>query len=192
MKVILGILAALVFLTIGSPAVASSQSTVLDLARALDDARDPCAQQAQRAAQDASTANFKASLDLKTAQMQAEMDARVYGVGHGRRETREFLLDRMHGNSVAATKEMQRISDGLGAINLDVQVCLAVARTKGKAEYSAFKADKRHKSDMPEADSLMTAWLTNIGEIDIDHPQGGESSLAAWKSARAHAELSAL
>ncbi|TPG50684.1 hypothetical protein EAH75_04390 [Rhodanobacter glycinis] len=155
-------------------------------------ARDACAQQAQQAAEGASTANYKAALDLQTAQTQAEMDAQVYGVGHGHRETRDFLSSRLQQASDASVAESQRIADKLSSDKQAVAACVTQAQMQGKADYSAFKADKRHKRAMPEAESLMTAWLTNLGEIDTGHPQGSDASLAAWRSAKTHTELSAL
>lgn len=188
----INITACILLFSISGAAAASPPSTVQDLATALAAPRDACAQQAQRAASAASTANYKAGLDLQNAQLQAELDARVYSVGHGRRETRDFLLERTrqtNADSIAAT---QRIADKLQADSQAVLACVADAKVQGKNLYSAFKADKRHHRDMREAEALMTAWLTNVGEISTNQPQGGDESLASWKKAKAHTEVAGL
>lgn len=183
---------ALAALALGTLASAQSPASVQDLADALTSSRDACVQQASQAASTASTANFKAGLDLQNAQLQAEMDARVYGVGHGRRETSEYLLDRMQQANAASAAETQRIADQLKTDSHAVLVCVDAAKAHGKNLYSAFKAEKRHHRDMPEAEALMTAWLTNMAEVTSDQPQGGDASLAAWKTAKAHAEVAGL
>lgn len=173
-------------------AQASTQDPLSGLATSLTAGRDACALQAKDASTAAATANFKASLDLQGAQAQAEMDARVYGIGHGRRETRNFLIDRLQQATQASIAESAQIADKLAADSEAVKSCVATAEAKGKAEYSAFKANKRHGKQLPEAEALMTAWLTNVGEIDVGHPQGGDASLAAWNTAKVHVEIAGL
>lgn len=192
MKTTTRFVVAMASLTFGTLAGAQSPASVQDLADALTSSRDACVQQASQAASTASTANFKAGLDLQNAQLQAEMDARVYGVGHGRRETSEYLLDRMQQANAASAAETQRIADQLKTDSHAVLLCVDAAKAHGKSLYSAFKADKRHHRDMPEAEALMTAWLTNMAEVTSGQPQGGDASLAAWKTAKAHAEVAGL
>lgn len=182
----------MLLVSISTIAMAAPPASVQDLASALAAPRDACAQQAQRAASDANTANYKAGLDLQNAQLQAELDARVYSVGHGRTETRDFLLERTRQTNADSIATTQRIADKLHADSQAVLACVADAKAQGKNLYSTFKADRRHRRDMPEAEALMTAWLTNVAEISTDQPQGSDESLAGWKKAKAHTEVAGL
>ena len=171
---------------------AASPQSVAELASGLAASRDACAQQAKQVADTAALANYQATLDLQNAQLKAQMDAQVYAVGHGGRETTRYLADRLQESSSASEQTTRGITDKLATGSQAVNACVARAQEQRKIDYSAFKADKRHRADMPEAQSLMTAWLTNVAEISTDSPQGSDESLAAWKAAKAHVEVSAL
>lgn len=163
---------------------------VSGFAAELSTLRDACADKAKEASQAYSSAQFQASLDAQTAVDQAEMDARVYGVGHGRRETSEFLASRLQENQLKAVDKAGEISNKLASDAKDVAACVSDAEQKGKSLYASYKSGLKHKKGAEEAESLVTAWLTNLKEIDTDHPNGSEATDAAWKTAKSHAEIS--
>lgn len=172
-----------------SNAGAVAPSSLENLASNLTALRDACSQQAQKAKSDFSTATFQESLQLDADRDQAQMDARVYAVGHGNRQTQTYLLDRLQENSANQAARSKVISDKLSTDKQAVQACVADAREKGRAGYSSFKSDPKNKRLFGEAESLTTAWLTNVDEITTDQPQGGDASKANWNTAKSHAEL---
>ncbi|WP_130617977.1 hypothetical protein [Dyella amyloliquefaciens] len=160
-----------------------------ELLSSLASMRNECAQQAQKARDDFSTATFKAHLDADTGRTQAQMDARVYGVGHGSRETQQYFIDRLKANSDAQAQTLKNISDKYSSDKQSSLACIDEAKQHGKEEYKAFKADPKNKRALPDAESLMTAWLSNMDEITPDQSQGSEATKANWNTAKAHAEL---
>jgi hypothetical protein len=171
-------------------AVCAPASGLASLSAALAGIRENCATQAHDANFAFNTAQYKQTLDAQLAQQQAETDAQVYGIGHGRNETRDYLLSRMQENVQADGAKTQQISDKAASDKQLVQACVASAEQQGKALYSDFK--RNHKREASAAESLMTAWLTNVDEITFDRPRGSDATDAAWKTAKAHAELSSL
>jgi hypothetical protein len=113
----------------------------------------------------------------------------VYAVGHGNRETTQFLMDRMQQDSVAQADRAKTNSDRLAAARMEVQQCVSDAETAGKAAFASFKADPKHKSAVSEAEQATTTWLVNLQEISIEHPQGGDISKENWAAAKARASL---
>lgn len=163
-----------------------------DLATELSSLRDNCANQADVAKSSFMTAEYKNSLDSQLATDTARMDARVYRVGHGGRETTQYLADRIQEEHAKVEQQHKKIVDKMDADTKSVIACVADAENQGKMKYSAFKASHKKKPQLSEAESLMTAWLTNLKEISTDHPQGSDETSAAWKTAKSHAEISDL
>lgn len=163
---------------------------ISDLASLLSAKRDNCADMAQKAQSAFSTTAFQDSLTAQTEATRAQSDAQVYGVGHGGRETTQFLLARMQQSAADQAARAKANSDKLATSKQDVQQCVSDAEATGKSAFSDFKAAHvKHKPDVAEAESLTTAWLVNLDEISTEHPQGGDISKAAWASAKAHASL---
>jgi hypothetical protein len=184
--VLMGCLAS-IFLSV--PTWASSPGSLDELVSGLTALRDNCSQKAQQAKSDFSMATFKEGLTEDADRQQATMDARVYAVGHGDRETTAYLANRLQENSANQAQRSKAISDKLAADKQAVQACILDARERGKANYSSFKADPKRKRYLSEAESLMTAWLTNVDEITTDQPEGSDISKANWNTAKSHAEL---
>lgn len=190
MKVLFATCIALMFS--GSAWAGDSATTVQELSVALSQKRDACAQLAQDASNKADAAFLQVDLDRDTAHRQVEMDTDVYSVGHGRSQTTEFMLQKMREAAAASAEQSQRVADQVSIDRRAVEQCVSDALAAGKAEFSTFKANKKHKQNLPEAESLMTAWIANSSEISIGKPQGSPETLASWKSAKAHAEVSSL
>jgi hypothetical protein len=163
-----------------------------ELSKALTGLSDACTTKATEFASADQVAIFQQSEDRKTAQLQIEMDTRVYGVGHGRSETSQHMIDLMQAQS---QQESQAATDfGVKASDEDKQVsaCTDSAEESGKALYSAFKSSRKKKDKMDEANAVMTAWLVEIKSITKGTPKGSAEASAAWQSSKAHAELEAL
>ncbi|TAM57205.1 MAG: hypothetical protein EPN49_15810 [Rhodanobacter sp.] len=179
-----------VLLTSPFVAMCASKSGLTDLSASLSGLRDTCANQASSASSAEADAQFKSVQDLKTAKFKVQMDSQVYGIGHGSRETRDYMLQQMQ----SAQQNFEAQSDSIAAKGKsdasDVLACVADAEQKGKALYSDFK--KRNKHAASAAESLMTAWLANVDEITFDTPNGSSSTAEAWKTAKTRAELDAL
>ena len=167
-------------------------SKLSGLASTLAGLSGACEAKAQAAKMASSTALYQNSLDSQLAIDRAQMDARVYGVGHGGRETTEYLADQLQNGQNKVEADRAKIAEKLTSDRRDVESCVSDAETQGKNRYSSFKADHKRKSDISDAESIMTAWLTNLKEISVDTPQGSEATNAAWKTAKAHAEISDL
>jgi hypothetical protein len=167
-----------------------AQPSISALSSSLSSLRDTCAKQAKDASDAQANAQFDSAQQLKTAQVKAQMDAQVYGVGHGSRETNEYLVQRLQEvNQDSQSNDEKIIAQG-DADSKAVQACVADAQQKGKTLYSDFK--KQNKRSPHAADDLMTAWLSNIEEISFEKPSGSAETAAAWKTSKAHAELAAL
>jgi hypothetical protein len=171
---------------------AATKTNLADLASVLQDQRDICAKLAADAKRTYSLAQYQSGLDRQTAALKAEMDARVYGVGHGRRETTAFYLDKMQQATSAQDAKDKEVSDAFAADTKSVAQCVSDIEQKGKASYVAFKQKHADKLMRSQAESLMTAWLANVGEISADSPDGGDATFGAWKEAKARAEVSSL
>ena len=184
--------ALLVASLLGPGAAHGAQRTAADLAATLQQQREVCASLAKEANQSFERAQFQARLDGDTARLKAEMDARVYGVGHGRQQTAEFYVSRLQRVSEEQSEKSKASSEAFKAAELEVDQCVADAKIAGKASYTAFKKAQVSPSVRKEAESLMSAWLTNISEITASKPNGEDESFNAWKAAKAHAEVSSL
>ena len=167
-----------------------AQPSVSDLSAQLSNLRETCSKQASTSSEANAEAEYKSALDMKIAQSKAETDAQVYAVGHGRKETRDYLLDQYQAADQASKEESDAIAKKGKDDASAVQVCVADAEQKGKALYSDFKRSSKRAPHA--ADDLMTAWLANISEISFDKPTGTSETAAAWKTAKAHAELASL
>jgi hypothetical protein len=169
-----------------------AQRTAADLAATLQQQREVCASLAKEAYQTFDLAQFQARLDGDNARLKAEMDARVYGVGHGRQQTADYYLSRLKSVSEEQAEKAKATSDAFTAAGLQVDQCVADAKKSGKASYTAFKKTQVSARVRKEAESLMSAWLTNISEVTSSKPNGEDESFNAWKAAKAHAEVSSL
>jgi hypothetical protein len=191
-KVVCAACAVLVLASFGAVADAAGPTNVADLATALQGQRDVCAKMAADAKDAYSLAQYQSGLDRQTAALKAKMDARVYGVGHGGRETTEYYVQQMQNADSAQDAKDKAISDKFEASTKQVAQCVSSAEQQGKATYVAFKKHHTSKSARSEAEALMTAWLANVGEISTSSPNGSDDSYADWKTAKAHAEVSSL
>jgi len=183
-------LAGLVLAVGFSGAAAAAQAVSFsDLVSTLSTKRDACAEIAQKAQSDFSTAAFNDSLTAQTDAQKSRIDAQVYAVGHGNRETTQFLIARMQQDATTQADRAKANSDRLAAARTAVQQCVSDAEAAGKAAFASFKADQKHKSAVSEAEQATTAWLVNLQEITTDHPQGGDTSKENWAAAKARASL---
>lgn len=174
------------------PLYAAAPDDLSGLASQLAGYRDACATQAATANIDYSTAQYQASLDMGVAATQARMDAKVYRVGHGSKETRDFQLARLHGDTSAQGQKLQQIEAKKDADSKQIVACVAGAEQRGKAAYADFIASHHGKRAKGDAAALMTAWLTNMEEITFDTPHGSAATDAQWKTAKSHAEIAAI
>lgn len=168
---------------------AATPDSLSGLSEQLTAYRDACSKQAASANAEYSSAQYKASLDMDVAATQAKMDARVYAVGHGRRETRDFMLARLQQDQAAQEQQSNRIADKMKADSDSVKACVANAAQEGKAVYSDFRNSHRKADARAAAETLMTAWLTNLEEISFSAPNGSAATNAQWKTAKTHAEI---
>ena len=173
-------------------AAAPLQNSIGDLASELQTERSLCASMAREAKQAYSLAQYKSGLDRDTAALKAEMDARVYGVGHGRRETAEYYAQRLQILEAEQHAKDKDAADAFSTAGEKVAQCLVALKQKGKDRYVAFRQRHTKSSVRLQAETLMSAWLANVDEISTSSPDGGDASLAAWKAAKAHAEVSSL
>jgi len=173
-------------------AVTPAQTTVADLAATLQAQRDVCAKMAADAKSTYSLAQYQSGLDRQTAAVKAEMDARVYGVGHGRQQTTDYNIQQIQNSENAQNAKDRSISDEYGASTQKVGQCVSDFEQKGKSIYVVFKQRHTNNSIRAQAESLMSAWLENMSEINTDTPNGSDTSYGAWKAAKARAEVSSL
>jgi len=159
-----------------------------DLAQTLSDMRDNCSKLSHDAHSSFSAANYQASLDSDLAQAKARNDVELYGMSHGHQEATRYMLDRLQEDAQNDVAKRKEIGDKLASDGEQVRSCVKDAEQQGKALYSTFKS--HHKRLAAAAESLVTAWYTNLDEIDVDHPDGSDETHAAWKTAQTHAELS--
>ena len=188
------LLAALLFILAGTRAWAAVPLpySIGDLASELQTERDVCANLAKEAKKAYSLAQYQSDLDRDTAALKAEMDARVYGVGHGRRQTAEYYAQRRESLEAEQRAKDEETEDAFSSAGETVAQCLVALEQKGKDKYIAFKQRHAESPVGLQAEALMVAWLTNVLEISTSEPDGGDASLAAWKAAKAHAEVTSL
>lgn len=185
-------IAAALALAVASPGAAAA-SGVTTLLPQLTKLRDHCAQIAKKAADKHALDQYQVGLDLQLAQTQAQMDARVYGVGHGSRETRDFYLSRLQSATDQSTRTDNKIAAEYAKSGDDVAACVKSAESDGRFAYTSFKSEKGNKpSAKIDAESLMTAWLANLEEISLTSPDGSDGTSAQWKTAKARAEVDSM
>lgn len=193
MKVMGSRLIGIMILLVSCNAFGETKSgSIGDLSETLQAQRDACANMAADAKRNYSLAQYQAGLDRQTAAVKAEMDARVYGVGHGRRETEAFYLQTMQDAEDAQKAKDKANSEEFNANSARVARCVSDAEQNGKSTYIAFKKGRSNDPARARAESLMSAWLENIREISAAAPNGGEPSYNAWKAAKARADVSSL
>jgi hypothetical protein len=170
---------------------AASQSKVDVLAASLAADRDNCAKMAKDAQSNHGLAIYQSSLDAQLDALRAKNDAQLYAMSHGSRESTEFLENRLDADQAARADTDKAIEAKYKADGQKVAQCVADAVQQGKDDYVAFRAHAR-KADRGEGESLMTAWLANVREISTNSPEGSSASEAAWKAAKAHAEVASM
>lgn len=177
-----------------SPASAQSLSTPYGLAMNLGKLRDSCSSDAAKRARENEMASFQARLDSDSARTKIEMDAQVYGVGHGRRATTEYLLEQYRLQAAGDADKAQKQADKSRMDTEAVAKCVERAVAEGKATYAMWKNMNKAKGKAAgdEARDVMTAWMVNTQSITLGAPNGTSESKAAWEKAKAHAELGSL
>lgn len=162
------------------------------LASRLQHERDVCATMANEAKQAYSLSQYQSGLDRETAALKAEMDARVYGVGHGRRQTAEYYAQRLEAAEAEQRAKDEEAAAAFSTSGTEVAQCVVALKQTGKDVYVSFKQKHAKSPTLTQAGALMAAWLANVDEISTSMPNGGDASLAAWKAAKAQAEVSSL
>ena len=179
-------------LAVGPVFGASPPKDIGGLASQLQAERGVCASMAKDAKQAYSLAQYKAGLDRETAALKAEMDARVYGVGHGRQQSTEYFAQLLQKAAAEQRAKDEQTAAAFSSSGDKVAQCVVALKQSRKDAYVAFK-QKHTKSPLrAQAEALMAAWLANVDEINTSTPDGGDASLAAWKAAKAQAEVSSL
>jgi hypothetical protein len=135
---------------------------------------------------------YESNADLETADLKAEMDARVYAVGHGQRQTTEYYAQLLQNATAKQQAKDKVINDTFLAAGEKLKECVIELKEKGKATYVNFKKRSVNATVISQAETLMTAWLANVNEISTAAPNGEDPSFTAWKAAIAQAEVSAL
>lgn len=183
----------LVVICFVAPAVnAQSIPTAGKLATKLDEIREPCSTDASKRANENSIAAYKEKLAAGTARLDIEMDAKVYAVGHGSRETTQYMLERYRQNAEDDKAKAEARAEKSRQDAKAVALCIAEAEASGKSIYVGFKGGKRTKAMLDEANSVMTTWLVNIRTITLDAPKGSDQSKSDWEKAKTQAELGSL
>lgn len=174
------------------PAIAATTVGLSDLVAGLQGRRDYCAQMATTARDGYSSERRQSRLDLDSALLKAKMDTQVYGVGHGGRETADYYAQQTRNAITGQSAKDEASYAQFKTKSNEVKQCLADAEQQGKADYVLFKEGKASKAVQAQAAALITAWLTNLGEISTESPNGSEVTLTAWKSEKVRAEVSSL
>lgn len=117
-------------------------------------------------------------------------DVELYGIGHGRENTRRYMLDSMERQAKLDSEAVDRGILASKERDAEVAGCVADVVPKGKAAYLTFKKGKRAPADLNLANDLMTSWLVNVETISVNQPEGTDESKEAWKRAKAAVELS--
>ncbi|RWU12450.1 hypothetical protein [Xanthomonas phaseoli] len=192
MKRNIGLVAALVVGSAAASAHGQVVSNAAKLAVELEAERTTCSAMASELSGAASTASLKDRLASEEERTRIEMDTRIYAVSHGRRESTQYMLDRM--SQLASTDSANaqaRVEKG-EQDRAAVAACVSQALEHGKGQYANFKKGKRTKKDADEGSAVMTAWMVNVQSIEMRAPQGTEESKAEWDKAKAHAELESM
>lgn len=171
------------------PAAPKSMS---ELSTSLSRLSDECSAKAADFAFTDHKAIYQSELDRQSAALQIRTDTQVYSVGHGNRETTEYMMDRMKTQVDNDAEASKRLAVKMEDETNQVAACITSAEDNGKALYSSFKKTRRKNQKMDEANSLMTAWLVNLRTISEKTPKGSDEASTAWQTAKANAELNAL
>lgn len=169
-----------------------SSSSLSDLASGLSELRDNCAKKALDTRTKFADSEMDSINNLKLAQQQAEIDAHVYSVGHGRSETLDYYSQRLQSADDAQRSSHQANSDQYDKDKADVDSCVSSARMVGENAYRSFKTNKKNSKNMTSAQALMAAWLGNLNEINPDHPDGSDETKAEWTKQKSLAEVDSL
>lgn len=170
----------------------AAPKSVSELSTSLSRLSDECSAKAADFASTDHTAIYQSDLDRQLAAQQIRSDTQVYGVGHGNRETAEYMMDRMKTQADNDAEASKQLADKMEDETKQVMACITSAEDNGKALYSGFKKTRRKDQKMDQANSLMTAWLVSLKTISKQTPKGSDEASTAWQKARANAELDAL
>ena len=166
--------------------------SVSELSASLSSLSEACSAKAADFASSDHRAISQSAADRQLAALQIRSDTQVYGVGHGNRETTEYMMDRMKTQADTDAEASKQLAGKMGDETNQVTACIASAEDSGKALYLGFKKARGKNQKMDEANSLMTAWLVNLKTISKQTPKGSDEASTAWQRAKAKAELDAL
>lgn len=171
--------------------LASAQEIVSTaiFANNLEEIRGECSTMASELSADAALADTKNSSESYLRRLKTRQDVELYAIGHGRRQTVDYQLERMRADSEADANERQQIVAKRDEGSAAVRACIEKAVEKGKTLYSGVK---RNKQIEESATQLMTSWLVNTRSVSFYSPSGSQDSNNDWKKAKAAAELSGL
>jgi hypothetical protein len=167
--------------SIASESITSiSSESLSDLASGLSRLRDSCAKKALDTRTRFADAEMDSVNNLKLAQQQAEIDSRVYAVGHGRSQTLDYYSRQLQAADDAQRSSHQANSDQYNKNKAEVESCISSARSVGENAYRSFKSNKKNSKNLTSAQYLMAAWLGNLNEINPDQPDGSDATKAEW------------
>lgn len=167
----------------------SAKETLSTFATNLSSLRDDCAAKAEQSRNDDFKARSDAEMASKSDNLQASLDARVYAVGHGSHETYQYYLDRSLNDAKKDAERYKEIAQNSANEAQSVKQCISDAKEKGKNAYAYYKDNRANKKLDKDAETLVITWMSNLEEISMNTPQGGESTRAAWNAARIKAQL---
>lgn len=175
---------------VSAPAAAQTPGSLSSLSSVVNDARSTCSAMASSHHDNERLDALKRRLEAEEAMQRLRNDVDLYGIGHGRENTRRYMLDAMERQAKLDSEAIDRGILTTKERDAEVVACVADAVPKGKSAYSAFKKAKRAPADLNLANDLMTSWLVNIETISVNQPEGTSDSVEAWKRAKAAVELS--
>lgn len=175
---------------VSAPAAAQNPGNLTSLSSVVDDARSACSTMAASHQSSERLDALNRRLEAQEAMQRLRNEVELYGMGHGRENTRRYMLDSMERQA-----KLDSEADDRGILtskerDAEVAACVADAVPKGKAAYSVFKKGKRTQADLNLSNDLMTSWLVNVETISVNQPEGTSDSNEAWKRAKAAVELS--
>lgn len=175
---------------VSAPAAAQNPGGLTSLSAVVNDARSACSTMAASHQDKERLDALNRRLEAQEAMQRLRNDVELYGIGHGRENTRRYMLDSMERQAKLESEAADRGILVTKERDAEVAACVADAVPKGKAAYSAFKKGKRGPADLNLANDLMTSWLVNVETISLNQPEGTGDSNEAWKRAKAAVELS--
>jgi len=153
------------------------------LAGALDALSGTCSQTASRHAAEEHSAAFQVELNERLDEQKARNDVEVYRIGHGRRETEQYMVERLAEDSKKHTDAALATGERIRSEQAGVATCVTSAEADGKALFAAFKQSRKKNENVDEAIAVMTAWLTNVHTIAMASPNGTDAEHSAWEAA---------